>query len=128
MPDPLTGGCYSRREKTPEMMVLKVGTLDDSGGMKLVMNIWTNSSRPWMHRDPATESHPQNRPVKSKRLFGIDASGAWTSISIGTTISSKPASRAALRKPITRNSGADHSRSAQSRCQRGPRPDRVDPR
>ena len=56
---------YSQREKTPEMMVLKVGTLDDSAGMKLVMNIWTSSARPWIHRDPATESHPQNRPVKS---------------------------------------------------------------
>ncbi len=56
---------YSQREKVPEMMVLKVGTLDDSAHMKLVMNIWTNSARPWMPMDPATECHSENRPVKS---------------------------------------------------------------
>ncbi|MGP1679208.1 MAG: hypothetical protein ACTS6J_18895 [Burkholderiales bacterium] len=44
-------------------MVLKVGTLDAPGEMKLVMNIWTNSARPWMHRDPTTEHHAKSRPV-----------------------------------------------------------------
>lgn len=56
---------YSQRTKTPEMVVVKVGTLDDSNHMKLIMNIWTKSARPWMHIDPATELHPENRPVKS---------------------------------------------------------------
>lgn len=56
---------YSQREKMPEMTILKVGTLDKAGDMKLVMNIWTNSARPWMHIDPATERHPENRPIKS---------------------------------------------------------------
>ena len=56
---------YSQREKTPEMVVLKVGTLDDSADMKLIMNIWTRSARPWMHLDPTIESHSQNRPVKA---------------------------------------------------------------
>lgn len=55
---------YSQRAKTPEMMVLKVGSLDNPDAMKLIMNIWTNSARPWVHIDPATESHPENRPVK----------------------------------------------------------------
>ena len=54
---------YSQREKVPEMMVLKAGTLDASNAMQLVMNIWTNSARPWMHLDPAVERHPENRPV-----------------------------------------------------------------
>jgi len=45
--------------------VLKVGTLDDSADMKLIMNIWTGSARPWMPVDPATECHPGNRPVKA---------------------------------------------------------------
>ena len=61
------GGCgspiYSQREKMPEMMVLKVGTLDDSSGMKLTTNIWTRSARPWMNIDPAATNHPQNRPA-----------------------------------------------------------------
>jgi len=56
---------YSQREKNPEMTILKVGTLDKPGDMKLIMNIWTNSARPWMYIDPATERHPENRPVKS---------------------------------------------------------------
>lgn len=56
---------YSQRAKVPEMMVLKVGTLDDPRALKLVMNIWTNSARPWMHIDAATERHPENRPVKA---------------------------------------------------------------
>src|SRR6185436_3653924 len=30
---------YSQREKNPEMTILKVGTLDKPGNMKLVMNI-----------------------------------------------------------------------------------------
>lgn len=55
---------YSQREKTPEMMVLKVGSLDDPDAMKLIMNIWTNSAQPWVHIDPAAENHPENRPVK----------------------------------------------------------------
>jgi hypothetical protein len=56
---------YSQREKVPDMMVLKVGSLDAPGDMKLVMNIWTNSARQWMYIDPATERHPENRPVKT---------------------------------------------------------------
>ena len=56
---------YSQREKVPEMMVIKVGTLDAPNGMKVIMNIWTNSARPWMYRDPAVEHHPENRPVKA---------------------------------------------------------------
>jgi hypothetical protein len=54
---------YSQREKTPEMTVLKVGTLDDASELKLVMNIWTDSALPWMHLDPAIARHPKNRPV-----------------------------------------------------------------
>ena len=56
---------YSQRANLPERLVLKVGTLDAPGDMKVVMNIWTNSARPWMTIDPATERHPENRPVKT---------------------------------------------------------------
>ena len=55
---------YSQRATMPEVMVIKVGSLDDTDDMKVVMNIWTKSARPWMHIDPATECHEQNRPVK----------------------------------------------------------------
>lgn len=56
---------YSQREKTPEMMVVKVGTLDDSSAMKVAMNIWTKRARPWAHLSPDTEQHSENRPVKT---------------------------------------------------------------
>lgn len=56
---------YGQRAKLPEMMVLRVGTLDAPLDMKVVMNIWTGSARPWMHIDPASERHPGNRPVKT---------------------------------------------------------------
>ena len=56
---------YSRREKVPEMTILKVGTLDDASGLKLAMNIWTDSALPWMHVDPAVEQYPGNRPLKT---------------------------------------------------------------
>jgi hypothetical protein len=54
---------YGQRANASEMRVLKAGTLDASGAMKLAMNIWTNSARPWMYIDPATNCHPENRPI-----------------------------------------------------------------
>lgn len=54
---------YSQRTKTPEMVVVKVGTLDDSDAMTLVMNIWTKRARPWMHLAPETTCFAENRPV-----------------------------------------------------------------
>ena len=56
---------YSRRDKVPEMTILKVGTLDDASGLALAMNIWADSALPWMHIDPAVEKHPKNRPLKT---------------------------------------------------------------
>lgn len=54
---------YSQREKTPEMSVLKVGTLDDASALTIAMNIWTASALPWMHIDPAAQNHTGNRPM-----------------------------------------------------------------
>lgn len=56
---------YSQREKVPEMLTLKVGTLDDASRLELVMNIWTDSALPWMPIDPASERHPGNRPLRT---------------------------------------------------------------
>jgi hypothetical protein len=56
---------YSQREKMPEFMVVKVGTLDDSDAMKHAMNIWTNSARSWLRLAPDVEHHPENRPIKT---------------------------------------------------------------
>lgn len=49
---------YSQRATTPEMLVVRAGTLDDSSGMKITMNIWTRSARPWAWIDPASKQHP----------------------------------------------------------------------
>jgi len=54
---------FSQRANTPENMVLKVGSLDRHEDMKVVMNIWTRSRRPWTLVDPQLESHPMGRPA-----------------------------------------------------------------
>jgi hypothetical protein len=54
---------FSQRENAPDILVLKVGTLDDSSAMQVAMNIWTRSARPWMHIDLDTVQHLQNRPT-----------------------------------------------------------------
>jgi hypothetical protein len=49
---------FSRRELTPENTALRIGTLDDSSGMKITANIWTKSARPWAYIDPASKQFP----------------------------------------------------------------------
>jgi len=54
---------FSQRENAPGLVVLKVGSLDNSSGMQVAMNIWTRSARPWMHIDPNSVQHAQGRPA-----------------------------------------------------------------
>ena len=49
---------YSQRETTPGMVVVRAGTFDNPGDMKITANIWTKSARPWAYIDPATEQNP----------------------------------------------------------------------
>ncbi len=49
---------WSERATTPEMMTLRAGSLDDSAGLKITLNIWTKSARSWDHIDPASKQHP----------------------------------------------------------------------
>jgi hypothetical protein len=49
---------YSQRETAPEMMNIRAGTLDDSSGLKVSLNIWTKSARSWGHIDPASKQVP----------------------------------------------------------------------
>jgi hypothetical protein len=51
-------GIYSQRETNPEMVVVRAGTMDDAGDMKITGNIWTKSARPWAYIDPASLQHP----------------------------------------------------------------------
>jgi hypothetical protein len=57
---------FTRRANAPEMTVLKVGSLDAPVDLKVVMNIWTRSARPWTYMDPAIDHFPQNRPAPKK--------------------------------------------------------------
>ena len=49
---------YSQRETAPETSVLRVGTLDDPGDMKVTVHIWTRSARSWDKIDPAIKQIP----------------------------------------------------------------------
>ncbi len=49
---------YSQRATTPEIAVLRAGTLDDEGDMKITTNIWTRSARRWAYIDPASKQFP----------------------------------------------------------------------
>jgi hypothetical protein len=48
---------YSQRESTPENIVVRAGTLDDSSGMKITASIWTKSAPSWGYIDPASKQH-----------------------------------------------------------------------
>ena len=49
---------YSQRATAPETAVLRAGTLDSAGDMKITANIWTRSARPWATIDPASTRFP----------------------------------------------------------------------
>jgi hypothetical protein len=51
---------YSQREASPERIVVRAGSFDDSSAMKITTHIWTKSARPWSHIDPGTEQLPGN--------------------------------------------------------------------
>ena len=55
---------FSQRASAPEFLVLKVGGLDRHEGLRVAMNIWTRSRRPWTLMDTSLESHEGNRPIK----------------------------------------------------------------
>jgi hypothetical protein len=49
---------YSQRETNPNMVVVRAGTFDNAGDMRIATHIWTRSARPWAYIDPACEQHP----------------------------------------------------------------------
>jgi hypothetical protein len=54
---------FTQRENAPQMMVIKVGSLDDPGALEMGMHIWVRSQRPWMDRDDSLPSFAENRPA-----------------------------------------------------------------
>jgi hypothetical protein len=51
---------YSQRDASPERMVVRAGSIDDSSAMRIAVNIWTRSARSWSWIDPASEQLPGN--------------------------------------------------------------------
>lgn len=49
---------YSQREMAPETLVVRAGSLDETGDMRITANIWTRSKRPWAYIDPASKQLP----------------------------------------------------------------------
>ena len=53
---------YSQRDISPERMVVRAGSFDDSSAMRITAHIWTKSARPWSYIDPGSEQLPGNPP------------------------------------------------------------------
>jgi hypothetical protein len=49
---------YSQRQTNPGMVVVRAGTFDNAGDMKITTHIWTKSARPWSYMDPACTQVP----------------------------------------------------------------------
>jgi hypothetical protein len=49
---------YSQRATTPDILVVRAGTFDGGGDMKITTHIWTRSARPWDSIDPASKQFP----------------------------------------------------------------------
>jgi hypothetical protein len=54
---------YSHRNPKPGFLVVRAGSLDESGGLKITAHIWTSTRRPWSHIEAGTECHPENFPA-----------------------------------------------------------------
>ncbi len=49
---------WTERAGMPGHLTLRAGSLDDSSGLKITLNIWTKSARSWDYIDPASKQHP----------------------------------------------------------------------
>jgi hypothetical protein len=49
---------YSQRATAPDTLVVRAGTLENAGELKITASIWTKSARPWAHIEPESKQHP----------------------------------------------------------------------
>lgn len=55
---------FERAEGYPDIVLIKVGSVDDPSWIKPTMNVWTRSALPWAHRDDdGLPSYPENAPL-----------------------------------------------------------------
>lgn len=50
---------FSDLESQPDLLVLKVGSLDDPGPFKPAANLWANAAQPWHRMDDEIPSFPK---------------------------------------------------------------------
>jgi hypothetical protein len=50
--------------RMPDVVVLKVASLDDPSWFKPMADIWTESAQPWDHMDPALPKVPKDLPPR----------------------------------------------------------------
>lgn len=53
---------------SPQVLILKPGTLDDMSWAQPVGNIWTDRAQPWTHIDPGVPNFP-GQPANRQPLF-----------------------------------------------------------
>jgi len=49
---------FTERATSPDLVTIRAGSLDDSSGLKITLNIWTSRARSWDYIDPASRQHP----------------------------------------------------------------------
>jgi len=49
---------YSCRANTPERIVVRAGSFDNPGPMKITGSIWTRSAREWAYVEPTSKQFP----------------------------------------------------------------------
>ena len=59
---------WNEPQSSPEILVLKPGTLDDMSWAKPIGNIWTDRAQPWVHIDPGVPNFP-GQPASRQPLF-----------------------------------------------------------
>ena len=54
---------YTQHADGPELVILKIGSLDAQQGMKLAANIWVRSRPAWATLDPSVPAFEEGRPA-----------------------------------------------------------------
>ncbi len=53
---------FSRQPSSPETIIIKAGTLDDTNWLKPVAHVWCASAQPWVDIPAGVASFPGNAP------------------------------------------------------------------
>lgn len=62
---------FARNPAHPEMLPIKVGSLDDPGFFRPQAEIWVRSAQPWQYRDPAVPQFRGNPKIGPELLVKL---------------------------------------------------------